>query len=128
MITLQQIGLFLPQGYLFQNVSLQIKSRDRVGLVGKNGAGKSTLLKLLSGQERPSEGQIHKPNGLSIGVLTQDLEVKSELSVYEYVKQSNEEINSIQARIERINNLLETSDDFESDAYLTLLDELTDKN
>jgi ATP-binding cassette, subfamily F, member 3 len=63
MITLQQLGLFLPQGYLFNNVSLQIKSRDRIGLVGKNGAGKSTLLKLLSGLERPSEGQIHKPNG-----------------------------------------------------------------
>jgi ATP-binding cassette, subfamily F, member 3 len=128
MITLQQLGLFLPQGYLFNNVSLQIKSRDRIGLVGKNGAGKSTLLKLLSGLERPSEGQIHKPNDLSMGMLTQDIEVNSDLSVYEYVKQSHKEINDIQARIEQINRSLETRSDYESTEYLALLDELTEKN
>jgi ATP-binding cassette subfamily F protein 3 len=128
MITLQQLGLFLPQGYLFQNVSLQIKNKDRIGLVGKNGAGKSTLLKLLAGIDKPSEGQIHIPKDLSIGMLTQDIEVNSELSVYEYVKQSNQEIKALQARIEEINQLLETRNDYESDSYLALLDELTDKN
>lgn len=128
MITLQQLGLFLPQGYLFQNVSLQIKNKDRIGLVGKNGAGKSTLLKLLSGIEKPSEGQIHMPKNLSLGMLTQDIEVNSELSVYEYVKQSNIEINDLQSRIEEINQLLETRADYESDSYLALLDELTEKN
>jgi ATP-binding cassette subfamily F protein 3 len=128
MISLQQLGLFLPQGYLFQNVSMQIKSKDRIGLVGKNGAGKSTLLKLLAGMERPSEGQIHMPKGLSIGMLTQDIEVNSELSVYEYVKQSHKEINDIQHRLEEINKLLETRTDYESESYMALLDELTEKN
>jgi ATP-binding cassette, subfamily F, member 3 len=128
MITLQQLGLFLPQGYLFQNVSLQIKNKDRIGLVGKNGAGKSTLIKLLAGIDKPSEGQIHLPKDLSIGMLTQDIEVNSELSVYEYVKQSNQEIKVLQARIEEINQLLETRNDYESGSYLALLDELTDKN
>lgn len=128
MISLQQLGLFLPQGYLFQNISLQIKSKDRIGLVGKNGAGKSTLLKLLAGLERPSEGLIHSSKGLSIGMLTQDIEVNSELSVYEYVKKSNKEINDIQGRLEEINGLLETRTDYESDSYMSLLDELTEKN
>lgn len=128
MISLQQLGLFLPQGYLFQNISLQIKSKDRIGLVGKNGAGKSTLLKLLAGLERPSEGQIHSTKGLSIGMLTQDIEVNSELSVYEYVKKSNKEINDIQARLEEINGMLETRTDYENESYMSLLDELTEKN
>jgi ATP-binding cassette subfamily F protein 3 len=128
MITLQQLGLFLPQGYLFHNVSMQIKSKDHIGLVGKNGAGKSTLMKLLAGLEKPSEGQIHMPKGLSIGMLTQDIEVNSELSVYEYVKQSHKEINDIQHRLEAINKSLETRTDYESDTYLALLDELTEKN
>ena len=128
MITLQQLGLFLPQGYLFSNVSLQIKTKDRIGLVGKNGAGKSTLMKLLAGIEKPSEGEIHLPKGLSIGMLTQDIEVNSELSVYEYVKQSNKEINSIKSRLEDINKALETRDDYQSKPYLSLLDELTEKN
>lgn len=128
MITLHQLGLFLPQGFLFKDVSLQIKNRDRIGLVGKNGAGKSTLLKLISGMEKPSEGQIHFPKGMRLGMLTQDIEVNSNLSVYEYVKQSHREINDIKKRLEEINHLLEIRFDYESDAYLAMLDELSEKN
>ena len=40
MINLEQVGLHLPQGYLFQNISVQIKKGDKIGLAGKNGAGK----------------------------------------------------------------------------------------
>lgn len=128
MITLHQLGLFLPQGFLFKDVNLQIKNRDRVGLVGKNGAGKSTLLKLISGIDKPSEGQIHFPKGMRLGMLTQDIEVNSNLSVYEYVKQSHREINDIKKRLNQINHLLETRFDYESDAYLGMLDELSEKN
>lgn len=128
MISLQNIAVFLPQGYLFQNANLQIKSRDRIGLVGKNGAGKSTLLRLLSGVEQPSEGQIHTPKNLTIGILTQDIEVNSELSVLDYVKQSNIEIRDIKIRIEEIHAALETRNDYESNTYLGLLDELNEIN
>jgi ATP-binding cassette subfamily F protein 3 len=128
MISLQNVAFFLPQGYLFRNANLQIKSKDRIGLVGKNGAGKSTLLKLLSGMEQPSEGQIHIPKNLKIGILTQDIEVNSELSVLDYVKQSNIEIRETQKRIDEIHAALETRDDFQSNAYLGLLDELDEIN
>lgn len=128
MITLNQIAVFLPQGFLFQHVSLQIKSRDRIGLVGKNGAGKSTLLRLLCGVDKPSEGQIHTPKDMSIGILTQDIEVNSELGVFEYVKESHEEIKQIKKRVEEINQQLVNRSDYESDAYLDLLDELNERN
>jgi ATP-binding cassette subfamily F protein 3 len=61
-------------------------------------------------------------------MLTQDIEVNSNLSVYEYVKQSHIEINDIKKRLDEINHLLETRYDYESDTYLALLDELTEKN
>lgn len=128
MITLNKLSVFLPQGYLFKDVSLQIKSRDRIGLVGKNGAGKSTLLRLIAELDKPSEGQIHSPRNLSLGMLTQDIEVNSELSVLNYVKESHEEIKSIKLRLEEINHALETRMDYESEAYLSLLDELNTKN
>ena len=40
------------------DVSLQIKSGERVGIIGRNGAGKSTLLHLIAGMTAPSFGQI----------------------------------------------------------------------
>lgn len=41
-----------------KNISLEINSGDRVGIVGHNGAGKSTLLKAICRIYSPSEGKI----------------------------------------------------------------------
>jgi ABC-type polysaccharide/polyol phosphate transport system ATPase subunit len=41
-----------------QNISLEIKEGERVGIIGPNGAGKSTLLKLLAGVYPPSKGEL----------------------------------------------------------------------
>jgi ABC-2 type transport system ATP-binding protein/lipopolysaccharide transport system ATP-binding protein len=41
------------------DVSLEIPSGARVGIIGQNGAGKSTLLKLIARVHRPSEGRVY---------------------------------------------------------------------
>jgi len=128
MLTIDNIGLYLPQGYLFQGVSLQLTGGDKIGLVGKNGAGKSTFLKLISGVEKPTEGQIHKQKGLHIGYLSQDILIDSEDTVFEFLNKSNPEINFIRERLEAINHELVTRTDYESESYLKLLDELSELN
>lgn len=49
------------------HLNLEIKSHERVGLIGHNGAGKSTLLRVLSSVYEPTEG-VAKITG-SIGSL-----------------------------------------------------------
>ena len=128
MINLEQLGVHLPQGYLFQNITVQINKGDKIGLAGKNGAGKSTLLKLISGKDQPSEGRIHKPKDLSIGYLTQDIKIDTELSVFEFLNQSNELLTTLKNRLDKINNDLVTRTDYESDSYMEMLNELSDLN
>jgi ABC-type polysaccharide/polyol phosphate transport system ATPase subunit len=41
------------------NVSLELKSGDRVGLIGHNGAGKTTLLRVMAGVYHPTAGRMH---------------------------------------------------------------------
>lgn len=46
------------QSWILKNVNLTVKRGERVGLVGPSGYGKSTLSKILSGYEKPTEGQV----------------------------------------------------------------------
>ena len=128
MIQLDNLGVFLPQGYLFQNITAQINKGDKVGLVGKNGAGKSTILKLISGQDKPSEGKVHRPKDTTIGYLSQDLVLDTSKSVFNFLNDSNEDLNRIRLRLDQINHDLVVRTDYESESYLSLLDEMSDLN
>lgn len=128
MIQFERLGYFLPQGYLFSNVNLQINKGDKVGLVGKNGAGKSTLLRILSGSVQPTDGQVHQSKSLKLGFLTQDIHIDSDKSVYDFLFYSNEQLNEIRERLDHINNELTIRTDYEAESYLALLDELSDLN
>ncbi len=44
--------------YGLNNVTLEIKPGDRLGIVGLNGAGKSTLLKTIAGIYSPHQGRV----------------------------------------------------------------------
>ncbi len=128
MIILDQIGVHLPQGYLFKKINLQINKGEKVGLVGKNGAGKSTLLNIIAKKQDASEGKIILSKDSKIGFLTQDITIESKKSVFEYLFQSNKELNKISFRLNEINHELVTRTDYESASYLSLLDELTELN
>jgi len=128
MINLEQIGVHLPQGYLFQNVSFQIKKGDKIGLVGKNGAGKSTMLKLLANWDQPTEGKIHRPKDCVVGFLTQEIKIDSERSVKNYLLESNALLTQLKDRLEQLNVDLVNRTDYESESYLALLDELSELN
>lgn len=58
---------------LFRNASMQINPGEKIGLVGPNGAGKTTLFRLISGQENPDEGQVSRPERISVGYFSQDV-------------------------------------------------------
>jgi len=58
---------------LFSDVSFDVLSGERVGLVGRNGHGKTTLFRMITGEEQPDDGKIFKPNKYSIGYLGQHL-------------------------------------------------------
>lgn len=128
MIQFNQVSYFLPQGFLFENVKIQLNKGDKIGLVGKNGAGKSTLLKLISKELHPSDGEIIIPKQTSIGYLKQEITFKTEQSIFNYLNDSNPKFNNINLRLNEINEELTTREDYESETYLSLLDELNDLN
>ena len=55
---------------IFENVTFDVKTKDKIALIGRNGTGKTTLMKILAGFEN-YRGQVHKRKGLTIGYLEQ---------------------------------------------------------
>lgn len=57
---------------LFNNLGIELRAGERIGLIGPNGAGKTTLLKILAGREATDEGEIISRRGVKVGFLAQD--------------------------------------------------------
>lgn len=128
MVRIGNLSYHLPQGFLYKNISLFIDRGDKIGLTGKNGVGKSTLLGLISKQITPTEGTVVLEKNVSIGYLTQDIEIRKDISARQYIEQSNVEISKIQKRLDFVNNELTSRTDYESDAYSELIEEVTELN
>ncbi|MDA1192394.1 MAG: ABC-F family ATP-binding cassette domain-containing protein [Candidatus Poribacteria bacterium] len=70
---------------LFADVTFDVNTGDRIGLVGPNGAGKTTLLRLLTGELSASEGELAFRTDLRIGYIPQESPSSREGTVEEYV-------------------------------------------
>src|SRR5690625_7385607 len=68
---------------VLDGVSLELRAASRMALIGRNGAGKSTVLRLLAGREEADGGEVFRREDIEIGVLDQELELASDLSVLE---------------------------------------------
>jgi len=73
MLSIQNLSYFIGGRALFDNASLHIKPKDKIGLIGLNGKGKSTLLRLIDGEYLPDNGVISKSKECTLGFLNQDL-------------------------------------------------------
>jgi ATP-binding cassette subfamily F protein uup len=61
-----------PDRPLFENLSVTVRSGDRLGVVGRNGSGKSTLLRILAGAGEPEEGIVRRGRDVRVGYLDQE--------------------------------------------------------
>ena len=125
MISVDALAVEFGGTTLFKDISFVINETDRIALMGKNGAGKSTLLKILAGVREPSRGQVSSPEGTVVAYLPQHLLVEDNRTVFEETAQAFAEINAMEARINAINHELETRTDYESDAYMQLIEEVS---
>ncbi len=91
--------IYLKDKAALDDVSLSIKPREFVCVVGHSGAGKSTMIKLINMEEKPTKGKINvggidyskfpKRNipylRRKIGIVYQDFKLLPKKSVYENV-------------------------------------------
>ena len=126
MITVNDISVQFGGTTLFSDVSFAINENDKIALMGKNGAGKSTLLKIIAGQSKPSPGNISAPKDAVVAYLPQHLLTTDGATVMEETSKAFGEVFAMKAEIDEINEQLTVRTDYESDAYMKLIERVSD--
>ena len=70
---------------LFTGLTMDLRDRERVGLIGPNGSGKTTLLKILAGLETPDIGTVSRQRGARFAYLAQEAAFDPEATIEEVV-------------------------------------------
>lgn len=106
MIRLESLSKSFPDGDLFNNVNIFIKSRMRLGLVGPNGSGKTTLLRIMLGKEIPDTGSVQLDKSTTIGYLAQDIIVGSDQSILEEVLTAYPKLGEIESKMHELSDAI----------------------
>jgi ATP-binding cassette subfamily F protein 3 len=99
MLTVHQLAKSFALTSLFSDVTFNINSGDRIGLVGPNGCGKSTLLRIMAGEERADAGQVTRDADLRLGYLPQGFELEAGDTVGGVVGRASGDVAALEAEL-----------------------------
>jgi len=97
LLRMEHISKAFPGVQALDDVSLEVRAGEVLGLIGENGAGKSTLMKIVSGVYAADQGQIflrgqpvliqnpHHAQKLGLSIIYQEFNLMPNLTVMENV-------------------------------------------
>ena len=105
---MNQVKKMYGGNIIFEDLTLEVKEKERIGIVGRNGGGKTTLLRLMAGITKQDEGNIHWKKAMTIGYLEQIPHPGEGISVFEVLKQSNEEIVALEKQMKHLEQAMQS--------------------
>ncbi len=87
---------------LFEGVDLELRSGDRVALIGANGVGKTTLLRIAAGLEAPDAGERSCARAARVGLLRQEIDPGRPGSVREEAARAFAHLDALEAELRQL--------------------------
>jgi len=84
-LTVHQLAKSFALKSLFKDVTFNINTGDRVGLVGPNGSGKTTLLRIINDELTADSGHTARDPSLRIGYLSQGFDLDGKATIGEVI-------------------------------------------
>jgi ATP-binding cassette subfamily F protein 3 len=126
MISIDNLGVDFSGSTLFNDVSFVINPTDKIALMGKNGAGKSTMMKIVAGEMKANRGHVRAPKDAVIAYLPQHLLTEDNCTVFEEAAKAFKQVFEMRDEMAELNLALETRTDYESDAYMAIIEKVTE--
>ena len=124
MIRLDKISKIYPQGEILKEVTWELKTGDRIGLVGANGAGKTTQFRIIMGEVEPTTGDVIRNAGIKLAYLTQEFEMQQDIPVRDELGRAFVECHEIKAALHAVHHKMETATPEELEKLLHKMDNL----
>ncbi|MFY2153572.1 ribosomal protection-like ABC-F family protein [Mammaliicoccus sciuri] len=103
---------------IFSDVDFEVKTGERIAIVGRNGAGKTTLMKIIAGVESYDEGNISKGKQVTMGYLTQQMTLDSNDTVMNEMKKPFKDVINIEDKMKTLTDWLSIhADEYDKDIY-----------
>ena len=71
MVRLENVNKSYGEKEIFEDVSFELRGKEKIWLFGPNGAGKSTLVKIIMGEEKINSGKVRVGENVKIGYYSQ---------------------------------------------------------
>jgi TyrR family helix-turn-helix protein len=98
-IGLNRIEKYYGANHILKDVSFEMKSGERVGLLGKNGAGKTVLFKIIAGVEKHDSGERITRRGAVVGMLDQIPDFPIGFKAYDVLHSAYDEVMKIRQQM-----------------------------
>jgi ATP-binding cassette, subfamily F, member 3 len=124
MLRLDRVGKIFPTGEALKEVTWEVKSGERIGLVGANGAGKTTQFKIIMGEIEPTSGEVIKAAGIKTACLNQEFDVLVENTVRDELLRAFKDVDQIRHALHEVQHQLQTASPEECGRLLNRMDKL----
>lgn len=101
-ISVNKINKYYGANHVIKDVSFEINSGERVGLLGKNGSGKTTLFKVITGEEFYESGSVARASNKRIEMLAQIPTFGEEDTCEDVLRSSFSEVSAIYHEMKKL--------------------------
>jgi len=102
LLTVRELSRQFDTEPVFANVTFDVHSGERIGLVGPNGTGKTTLLRILAGFDDADVGSVERHPTTDIALLEQEMHFESARTLFEEARSGLSHLYQKQDDAERL--------------------------
>lgn len=126
-LSINNLMKFYGANKIFENITFEVKTGERIGLIGQNGCGKTTIMKILMGQEDYQSGEITYRKDVRIGYLNQIPAYDENVKTIEVLRSAFEEVFQIKKQMKDLEQQFEFIKDTALEKAVIQYGKLTDE-